>query len=108
MKIVLVCATGMSTSMLLEKMEQFMLEEDTIFACGRNDVVKHLATADCFLIAPQIRYLYEVICKQCKEVCVAASLIDLKSYGRLDGKQIMEQAREACELTHVMKASRNK
>lgn len=92
--------------MLIERMEQYALEDDVIFACGRNDVEKHLAAADCFLVAPQIRYLFDAIKKQCTKAHVAVELIDLQSYGKLDGKRVMRQAMRICELTHEMKKNR--
>ena len=106
MKIVLVCATGMSTSMLIEKMEQYALEDDVIFACGRNDIEKHMAAADCFLVAPQIRYLFDAIQKECAKACVAVELIDLQSYGQLDGKRVMKQAMRISEKTSELKKNR--
>lgn len=59
MKILLVCAGGMSTSVLMKKMEKYCAEkgeELTIKAVGANSYEELWRDYDCILTGPQIAY----------------------------------------------------
>ena len=56
-KIMLVCSAGMSTSLLVTKMEQAaekVGDEVEIFALPMSDVINRLSTVYCVLLVPQI------------------------------------------------------
>lgn len=60
MNILLVCAAGMSTSLLVTKMEKSAQEqgkEYKIWAVSGDSVNQHIDKADVLLLGPQVRYL---------------------------------------------------
>lgn len=60
MNILLVCAAGMSTSLLVTKMEKSAQEqgkEYKIWAVSGDSVKQHIDKADVLLLGPQVRYL---------------------------------------------------
>lgn len=96
MKIILMCAAGMSTSLLVTKMEDYAKEinrdDIQISAKSVEDLDEFVDDYDIFLLGPQVRY---------KEKCVR-SIVEPKGkkftnippqiYGRLDGKKTLELA----------------
>ncbi len=60
MNILLVCAAGMSTSLLVSKMEKSAQEQGkdyTIWAVSGDSVQNHIDKADVLLLGPQVRYM---------------------------------------------------
>lgn len=95
MKITLLCALGMSTSLLVKKMNQEAENQSIdaeIEAHSVDDLEKQLKTADVLLIGPQIRYKKNALFKQAEEAGVPIAIIDMKAYGMLNGKAVLEQA----------------
>lgn len=91
--IVLICAQGMSTGMLMNKMRDYAERigyECNIKAFAVNQAKKIAEEADCILIGPQIRYELESVKKQCPGIPV--EVIDMVSYGRLDGEKVLKSA----------------
>lgn len=92
-KILLICSAGMSTSLLVTKMEKAAKEkglELEISATGSGTYRDEAAKADVILLGPQVRYMM-------KEVSGAITgkpieIIDMKAYGRVDGAAVLEQA----------------
>lgn len=94
-KIVLVCAQGMSTGMLVNKMRAAAKDEGyecSIDAYAVSTVKTKAAAADCILIGPQVRYELDNVKKQCPDKPVA--VIDMTAYGRLDGKKVLATAKK--------------
>ena len=59
MKVLLVCAAGMSTSILMKKLEKYADEqgiEFSISATGINNAASECEGADCILMGPQVSY----------------------------------------------------
>ncbi len=97
--IVLMCAGGMSTSVLVRKMRAAAEEEG--FDCRINaysvgEARKVDPGADVVLIGPQVSYLADRVRKQCGDVPFA--VIDMRTYGRMDGKAVLAQAKELLGL----------
>lgn len=91
--IVLLCAQGMSTGMLMNKMRDVALKmgyECTIKAYPVSQAKSVSKEADCLLIGPQVRYELEQVKKDCPSLPV--EVIDMVSYGRLDGAKVLEAA----------------
>lgn len=93
--IVLVCAAGMSTSLLVNKMRAAAAEIG--YECEINaypvaeaaDVGQH---ADVILLGPQVRYNLARVREQCPNCPVEA--IDMTAYGMMDGKKVLLTAKE--------------
>lgn len=95
-KIVLVCAAGMSTSLLVNKMRA--AAADAGYDCDINAYpVKEAAEAgkdaDVVLLGPQVRYNLAKVKEQCPHCPVES--IDMTAYGMMDGKKVLESARKA-------------
>lgn len=98
-KIVLLCASGMSTSMLVKKMKEAAQEsnyECEIEAYPTSEAKTKASDADLILLGPQVRFSLNKIKDQCPNACVEA--IDMRMYGRMDGKGVIEFAKE--KLSH--------
>ena len=66
-KIMLVCSAGMSTSLLVTKMEQAAEkagDEVEIFALPMSDGINRLSTVHCVLLGPQVRFNLEKLKKK--------------------------------------------
>ncbi|RHR20624.1 PTS sugar transporter subunit IIB [Clostridium sp. AF19-22AC] len=97
-KIYLICAAGLSTSMMVEKMKKAASKdgfECMIQAVGIPMAESIMPNADCILLGPQIRFEKENICKIAGDVPVA--VIDMKDYGRMNGEAVIQQAKKLME-----------
>lgn len=96
-KIMLVCAAGMSTSLLVTKMiaaAKELGDEIEIFALPISEGEKKLAEVDCVLLGPQVRFqkaqIEKAIAQQKLDLAVA--VIDMKDYGMMNGKAVYQTA----------------
>ena len=99
MRIMLVCAAGMSTSLLVTKMELAAKdagEDVEIFALPISDGEKILSTVDCVLLGPQVRFQKNEIIKKIAETGknTPCDVIDMKDYGMMNGKKVYEFAKK--------------
>ena len=72
-KIMLVCSAGMSTSLLVTKMEQAAEkagDEVEIFALPMADGINRLSTVHCVLLGPQVRFQKNNIEKDTNKIVV--------------------------------------
>ncbi|MEK5520595.1 PTS sugar transporter subunit IIB [Heyndrickxia sporothermodurans] len=94
-KILLACSSGMSTSLLVTKMEQYAAsigEEAKIWAVGQDQAKKEMADADVVLIGPQMSFLKGEFQKEADKYGIKVDVIDMMAYGLADGKKAFEQA----------------
>lgn len=94
-KIILLCAAGMSTSVFVSKMRDAAAEEGfecTVDAYPTSEAKERAADADAILLGPQVRFSKRKISEQCPGVPIDA--IDMKIYGRMDGKAALDLARQ--------------
>lgn len=94
-KIVLLCASGMSTSMLVKKMQEAAKDENydcKIEAYSAAEAVEKASDADVVLLGPQIRFSKGKIASELPGVPVDA--IDMRMYGRMDGKGALAFAKK--------------
>ena len=100
-KVVLVCAAGMSSSLLEEKIRQ------AAAAAGKDMELKAVDSTtmslwnyennsmDLILVAPQVRFKKRSIIKQSEPYGVIVQDIDTIAYGMVDGEKIFKQVMEA-------------
>lgn len=92
-KIRLFCSAGMSTSLLVSKMQAAAkkknLEVD-ICAYSEAEVSEKGIEADVILLGPQIKYMSKSIKDMYPEKPV--EVIDMRSYGVMDGNAVLEKA----------------
>lgn len=93
-KIVLLCAAGMSTSMLVNKMVQEAKKENyecEINAYAISTVATTGADADIILLGPQVRFRKAEVEKECPGKPVEC--IDMQAYGTMNGKKVLDKVR---------------
>ncbi|WP_053218300.1 PTS sugar transporter subunit IIB [Virgibacillus senegalensis] len=97
MKIALLCALGMSTSLLVDRMKKAAADraiEAEIDAYSVDEIDEQLQTSDVILLGPQIRYKQNELFKKAKQADTPIAIIDMKAYGLRDGKKVLDQALE--------------
>jgi PTS system cellobiose-specific IIB component len=93
-KILLVCSAGMSTSLLVTKMQEAAKEqgvEAEIWAVGEAEASSNWEKADVLLLGPQVRFLEGKI-KDMVGGKIPVDVIDMRAYGTMDGKTVLKQA----------------
>ena len=96
--ILLVCSAGMSTSLLVTKMEAAPKEKGDdvkIFALPFSDAPRVLEEVDCILLGPQVRFQKAGIEKMASERIagpIPVDVIDMRDYGTMNGKAVYETA----------------
>lgn len=96
--IVLFCAAGMSTSLLVTKMEKAAAEEGfecKIAAYSLNELKAQGPGADIVLLGPQVRYNLDKVKQALPDKPVA--VIDMKQYGMMDGKGVIAAVHKLLE-----------
>lgn len=91
-KVLLACSSGMSTSLLVTKMQQHaesIGDEAKIWAVGQDQAGKEMEEADVILIGPQMRFLLDKLKAQTLK---PVEVIDMMAYGTANGKAAYEQA----------------
>lgn len=95
--ILLACSSGMSTSLLVTKMEEEAQErgiDTNIWAVAQDKAEKDMEKADVLLIGPQMRFMKKKLKKVGDEMGVPVDSIDPMAYGRVDGKAVLDTALE--------------
>lgn len=95
MNILLACSAGMSTSMLVTKMEEAAKAqgmEGKIWAVASDAVPENIGAADVLLIGPQVRFMLGQMKKIGDEKGVPVAVIESLHYGMMNGKAVLEQA----------------
>jgi PTS system cellobiose-specific IIB component len=95
--IMLVCAAGMSTSMLVSKMREAAEKkgiEANIFAVSANEAEKELASQpiDVLLLGPQVRFLKAQFEKVLTGADIGLDVINMQDYGTMNGEKVLELA----------------
>lgn len=96
--IMLVCSAGMSTSLLVKKMQEAALKENEeykIFAVGacQVDIEVKNNDIDLIMVGPQLRFKEKEF-KSKFEPEIKVSVIDTVDYGMMDGQKVFSKAKE--------------
>lgn len=100
--IMLVCSAGMSTSLLVSKMQKAAaarnLEAD-IFAVSASEVDGMLAkkNIDVLLLGPQVRYMKAQFEKKLQGKNIPVDSINMQDYGLMNGAKVLEDALKLME-----------
>ena len=92
MKILLICSAGMSTSLLVTKMNKEAEKQGIateIWALGASEAKKKLDEADIILLGPQVRFMKNDLTKLTK---VPVEVIDMRAYGAMNGEKVLNDA----------------
>lgn len=93
-KIMLVCSAGMSTSLLVTKMEAAARErsiEADIFAVSEADS-KNYKDIDVVLLGPQVRFLLKKMQAHFGSMGIEVQVIESINYGLMNGDKVLDQA----------------
>ncbi|MGE7622869.1 PTS sugar transporter subunit IIB [Viridibacillus sp. NPDC096237] len=95
--IMLVCAAGMSTSLLVTKMQKAAEGQNLaadIFAISESEVDSTLKTKniDVLLLGPQVRYLKGPFEAKYKAKNFPIEVINMSDYGMMNGEKVLQHA----------------
>jgi len=93
MKVLLACAGGFSTSMLVEKMKEAANSqglEVTINACGDSGIEDYLPV-DVILLGPQMGHIESNV-KELVKGEIPVAVIDMMDYGMMNGEKVLQTA----------------
>ncbi|MDU6409816.1 MAG: PTS sugar transporter subunit IIB [Yersiniaceae bacterium] len=94
-KIVLCCAAGMSTSMLVQRMrqeaEKRQLEVD-IEAVPVSDFELIVKDADVILLGPQVKFQLKRLQEAAAPLGKPVDVIDMMDYGTMRGDKVLDKA----------------
>ncbi|CAM2361170.1 PTS sugar transporter subunit IIB [Listeria seeligeri] len=93
-KIMLMCNAGMSTSVLVRKMERVAEEREleiTIWAISETDFEKNWRQADVILLGPQVSYMKDKV-TDVVNGSIPVTVIDVVDYGRMNGEKVLDVA----------------
>ena len=99
MKVLLVCNAGMSTSILVQKMEMAAKEQNidlTITALGFTQAEKVLKEWDIVMLGPQVRHQL-VGLEKAAECQVPVEVINMRDYVTMNGANVLKRAIEIVE-----------
>ena len=95
MRIHLVCSAGMSTSLLVNNMKKSATADYVIDAGPFAALEEIVDDYDVILVGPQVRFKLDDIKEICRKHGKRCALIDMRVYGRMDGKAAVELAEKA-------------
>lgn len=94
-RIVLVCSAGMSTSLLVSKMQVAAKDqgfECSIEAYGETQLKNHEGEIDVLLLGPQVRFLFNKLKTKFDAKNVPVEVINMIDYGTMNGPKVLKQA----------------
>lgn len=95
MNIMLVCSAGMSTSMLVTKMEEAAKAqgvEAKIWAIPEAQLDAEVDNSDVILLGPQVRFLKSKVEGVASPKGIPVEVIDMMHYGMMNGEEVLKQA----------------
>lgn len=95
MKIKLFCSAGMSTSIVVKKMQEAAEKrglEAEIAAYPESTMELETADCDVALLGPQVRFMLDKAKDICRSRGVPVEVIDMRHYGMMNGEAVLDQA----------------
>lgn len=93
MKVLLVCAAGMSTSLLTQNMMKNANPGDFVEALPVSELAHNIDRFDVVLLGPQIKFRLKEVENVAKPKGIPVGVVEMRTYGMMDGKTAMAQAR---------------
>ena len=95
--IMLVCAAGMSTSILVNKMQEVAEEKNIdahIFAVSGTEAAEKLKEkpVDVMMLGPQVRYMKPKFEELAKKNDIIIEVINMRDYGTMNGENVLNTA----------------
>jgi cellobiose PTS system EIIB component len=95
--ILLVCSSGMSTSLLTRAMQKAADEENypvSVLSAGVAGIEEKFGETDCILLAPQMRHRLDFLKDAAGAEGVPLEIIPQDVYGLMNGKRALEIAKK--------------
>lgn len=97
--IMLVCSAGMSTSLLVTKMEAAAKDENfdaDIFAVSATEANGVLAekNVDVLLLGPQVCFMLKQFEEKVASKNIPVAVIDMADYGMMNGQKVLQEAKQ--------------
>lgn len=95
MKILLVCAAGMSTSLLVNKMKDEAKNrnlDSEIWAVSLTQFNSEIDKCDIVLLGPQVKYEIDRLKPIAEEKGKKIAIINMMDYGMMNGKKVLDMA----------------
>jgi len=95
MKIKLFCNAGMSTSMLVTKMQAAAKVRGLdveIIACPQATITTESDDCDIALLGPQVRFMLNEAKRICEPKGVPVAVINMQDYGLMKGEKVLDDA----------------
>ena len=96
-KIMLAYSAGMSTSLLVTKMEAAAKEqnlETQIWAIPESNLSEEITKCDVVLLGPQVKYVLNKALEIAKPHNIPVEVINMMHYGTCNGKAVLDRAIE--------------
>lgn len=96
-KIMLACSAGMSTSLLVTKMEAAAKAQNIdaqIWAISEANLADEITKCDVVLLGPQVRYVLSRAQEMAKPHNIPVEVINMMHYGTCNGKLVLDRAIE--------------
>lgn len=108
MKILLVCAGGLSTAMMMEEMKKVIhhshklsIEDFPMEAVAVDRMNEVIDKYDIVLVGPQLQHKAEYIKKVAAPLGKPVMVIDRELYGAMDGATVLKQALVAYQKSQI-------
>ncbi|MGO2100769.1 PTS sugar transporter subunit IIB [Vagococcus salmoninarum] len=99
MKILLVCAGGFSTTMMMEEMKKVIkgsskleIADFPMEAVGVDRMIDVIDNYDVVLVGPQLTHKYDYVKGEAGKRKIPAVLLSSEIYGAMDGATVVKQA----------------
>lgn len=96
-RIMLACSAGMSTSLLVSKMEDAAKKagiEVKIWAISEAKIADNITECDVLLLGPQVRFILSKAKAIAEPHNIPVEVIEMKHYGMCNGKAVLDRALE--------------
>lgn len=94
-RILLICAAGMSTSMLVTKMQKSAAAQNIeadIKAVGEAQLSQYVDKVDVVLLGPQVRFLHGKVKSTLEPKGIPSDVINNMDYGTMNGEKVLKTA----------------
>ena len=94
-RITLVCSAGMSTSLLVAKMNAAAIKKGInvkIIAVAEAELKNHIDNTDVLLLGPQVKFLLSKYKAAYEPKGIPVDVINSLDYGLMNGEKVLEQA----------------
>ena len=94
-RIILACAAGMSTSLLVSKMNMAAVKSGVsvkIQAVPENDFAKYANDTDILLLGPQVSYTLGKMKEEYEPKGIKVAVINSMDYGMMNGEKVLKEA----------------